>query len=342
MGTRRKIMEEYKGLFPNDKRTDFRFESDLSLNLKYDDPVNKKHILRKGRSINISKDGLAFITRTPLPKILELPLEILLPQPYHAINAKARVVWRNDKKCSYGLKFTELESYDLTNLEQYLNRTTDPLRIVLDQRILAPTGRHKAKVRKHEVATFRKASSQQDLEDIYSIREEVFIKEDKYPIEAIKSSYDEEAIHFVAFENNKIVGTISVILDGPKGLPIQKFVDITRFRDRRMVQVEKLAVLPGRRKKTITVGLIVMAYEFAKLYADRICIFSLEKKRDNILLYRKMGLRPVEKFNFYDIGDALLMILDIEKDSVYEKLPDRSKHFKRYIRKLSKTLGIKA
>jgi len=335
-------MEEYEGLFPDDKRTDFRFESDLSLNLKYDDLVNKKHILRKGRSINISKDGLAFITRTPLPKILELPLEILLPQPYHVINAKARVVWRNDKKCSYGLKFTELESYDLTNLEQYISRPTDALRIVLDQRILSPVPRHKTRARKYELVTFKKASSEQDLRDIYSIRKEVFVKEDNYPTEAIKSSYDEEAIHFVAFENKKMVGTISVILDGPRGLPIQKFMDISRFKDKRMVQVEKFAVLPGRRKKTIAVALIVMAYEFAKLYADRICIFSLEKKKDNVSLYKKMGFRPVEKFNFYDIGDALLMILDIEKDSVYEKLPDRSKHFKRYIRKLSKTLGMKS
>lgn len=337
-----RTMKEYEGLFPDDKRTDFRFESNLSLNLRYNDPVSKKRLLRKGRSINISKEGLTFTTRTALPKILQPQLEIVLPQPYHAITTKAQVVWRNDKTRSYGAKFIELESHDLVNLEQYLNRTTDPLRIVLDQRILAPTGRHKAKVRKHEVATFRKASSQQDLEDIYSIRKEVFIKEDKYPIEAIKSNYDKQAIHFVAFENNKMVGTVSVILDGPKGLPIQKFVDITRFRDKRMVQVEKFAVLPGRRKKTITVALIVMAYEFAKLYADRICIFSLEKKRDNILLYRKMGFRPGEKFNFYDIGDALLMILDIEKDSVYEKLPDRSKHFKRYIRRLSKTLDIKS
>lgn len=335
-------MREYEALFPDDKRTDFRFESDLLLNLKYDDPISKKHIWRKGRSINISKEGLTFATRTALPEILELQLRILLPQPYLNINTKARIIWRNNKKRSYGAKFTKLGSDDSINLEQYLNSTTDPLRIVLDQRILAPAGRHKAKIRKHEVATFRKASSQQDMEDIYSIREEVFVKEDKYPVEAIKSNYDKEAVHFVAFENNKMVGTISVILDGPKGLPIQKFVDITRFRDRRMVQVEKFAVLPSKRKKTITVALIVMAYEFAKLYADRICVFSLEKKRDNILLYRKMGLRPVEKFNFYDIGDALLMILDIDKDSVYEKLPDRSKHFKRYIRRLSKTLGIKS
>jgi len=335
-------MEEYKGLFPDDKRTHFRFESNLSLNLKYNDPVSKKRLLRKGRSINVSKEGLTLTTRAALPKIVKLDLEILLPQPYHTITTKAQVVWRNDKKRSYGARFLELESRDLVNLEQYLNRTTDPLRIVLDQRILAPVGRHKAKVRKHEVATFRKASSQEDLEDIYSIRKEVFVKEDNYPIEAIKSSYDREAVHFVAFESDKMVGTISVILDGPKGLPIQKFVDISRFRDKRMAQVEKFAVLPSKRKKTITVALIVMAYEFAKLYADRICIFSLEKKRDNILLYRKMGLRPVEKFNFYDIGDALLMILDVEKDSVYEKLPDRSKHFKRYVRKLSKTLGMKS
>lgn len=334
-------MKEYEGLFPDDKRTDFRFESNLSLNLKYNDPIRKKQSRRKGRIVNISKKGLTFIIYRPLPKIMEAMLEILLPQPYHAINTKARVIWRNDKKHSYGVKFTELESHDLTNLEQYINHTTDALRIVLDRRILTPVDRHKTKARGHKIVTFKKASSEEDLQAVYSIREEVFVKGDNYPIEAIKSNYDKQAIHFVAIEDEGMIGTVSVVLDGPKGLPLQEFLDISMYRDKKLVEIEKLAVLFHKRKKTITAALMVIAYEFAKLHADRICIFTLEKKKDNISLYEQIGFRPVEKFNFHSVGDALFMILDIEKDSVYETVPDKIKRFRRYVKRLSAILSLK-
>lgn len=335
-------MERYEGLFPNDKRSDFRFESSLAIKLKYSDPVSKRQSWRKGRSVNISKEGLTFITHKPLPKIMEPTLGILLPHPYHAINTKARIVWRNDRKHSYGVKFIGLESDNLTSLEQYLSRTTDSLRIVLDQRILAPAGRHKTKAGKHEIVTFKKASNEEDSREIYSIRKEIFVEGDNYPMQAISSIYDKQAIHFVAIENKRMIGTISVILDGPKGLPLQEFLDISKYRDKKVVEIEKLAVLPHKRKKTITAALMVIAYEFAKLHADRICIFTLEKKRDNISLYEQIGFRTVEKFNFYDVGDALLMILDIEEDSVYETVPEKIKRFRRYVRKLSTVLGLKS
>jgi len=171
-----------------------------------------------------------------------------------------------------------IKKESLNNLQKYVNRPTETRKIILDKRMLKPTEGYKPKPGVYETLTFKRATTQDELQDIYSLREEVFVKEDKYPKDAIRSSFDNQAVHFVAVEKGKIIGTISVLLDGPRGLPLQEFINITLFRDKKLAEIEKLAVASHKRKKTISSALMMIAYEFAKLYANRICIFALEKK----------------------------------------------------------------
>ena len=335
-------MEEYKGLFPDDRRSDFRIDSGFPLILEYDDPITKKRTSMKGKVINISTEGLTIRTDTPLPKISDISLKVYLPKSYPAISAKANIVWRNDEKHSYGLKFTQIKKESLNNLQKYVNRPTETRKIILDKRMLKPTEGHKPKTGKHETLTFKRATKHEEFQEIYSLREEVFVKEDKYPKEAIRSSFDNQAVHFIAVEKDKLIGAISVLLDGPRGLPLQEFIDIAPYRDKKLAEIEKLAVVPHRRKETISSVLMMIAYEFAKLYANRICIFALEKKVAVVELYKQIGFKIVGGFDFYNIGQALFMILDIRQDSVYETEPEKIKYLKLYIEKLSKRLGLKS
>jgi len=334
-------MNDYKGLFPDDRRSDFRIDSGFPIELKYIDPIINKHVSIKGKVINISTEGLTIRTDAPLPKILDFSLNIYLPKSYPIISAKANIIWQNDEKHCYGLKFTQIKKESLNNLQKYVNRPTETRKIIFDKRMLKPTEGYKPQTGVHSTLTFKIADTQDELQDIYLLREEAFVKEDKYPKDAIKSSFDNQAVHFIAIENEKIIGTISVLLDGPRGLPLQEFIDITPYRDKKLAEIEKLAVVPHRRKETISSALMMIGYEFAKLYANRICIFALEKKVNVVELYKQIGFKIVGEFDFYNVGKALFMILDIRQDSVYETEPEKMKYLKHYIEKLSKRLGLK-
>jgi len=118
-------MSDYKGLFPDDRRSDFRIDSGFPVNLKYSDPVTKKRASIKGKIINISTEGLTIRTEADIPNILDFSLNICLPKSYPVINAKANIIWRNDEKHSYGLKFTQIEKESLIDLQKYVNRPTE-------------------------------------------------------------------------------------------------------------------------------------------------------------------------------------------------------------------------
>ncbi len=187
--------------------------------------------------------------------------------------------------------------------------------------------------------TFEQIKGDKNLSDIIAIREKVFINEDHYPKEAITSSFDKTSTHFIAKKENRIIGVITVVT-GTENLPIEKFVDLKKFKDKPMAEIQKLAVLPEERKGFVSLGLMVLAYEYAKEHgAKRIVIFSLERKSENIELYKKFGFNTLLKFDFYDVGKACAMALDIDNNSSYEK-DQKNVRRANLIKKLVKILKI--
>lgn len=188
--------------------------------------------------------------------------------------------------------------------------------------------------------TFEKLEGTKNMDEIVGLRRDIFVKEDGYPEEAVTSEFDKEAVHFLAKKGDNLIGSITVVMDTHKKLPIEKFVDLNKFREKPLAELQKLAVLPGERKGFISLGLMVLAYEHAKDNgAKRIVIFSLDKKKDNVELYKKFGFKVVDKFNFYDVGEANAMIIDLDDTAIYEK---DHKNIRRanLVQKLSGILGI--
>lgn len=168
--------------------------------------------------------------------------------------------------------------------------------------------------------TFEKIVGSKIIDKIKKIRYDVFVKEDNYPIEAITSDYDNVATHFIAKKNDNIVGTITVAQQINSLLPIEKFFPLDKYKNCPIVEIQKLAVLPDERKGFVSLALMVLAYEHAKsLNAKKIVIFSLANKKENINLYKKFGFEIVGTFQFYDVGKALALILDIDSNAVYEQ-----------------------
>lgn len=188
--------------------------------------------------------------------------------------------------------------------------------------------------------TFEKIKGNKNIEEIIKLRRDIFIKEDGYPEEALASEFDKDAVHLIAKKKDKLVGAITVVMDDNKKLPIEKFVDLNKFREKPLAELQKLAVLPGERKGFVSLGLMVLAYEHAKEHgAKRIVIFSLDKKKENLELYKKFGFKVVDKFNFYNVGEANAMIIDLDDTAIYEK-DNKNSRRANLVQKLSGILNL--
>jgi predicted GNAT family N-acyltransferase len=60
--------------------------------------------------------------------------------------------------------------------------------------------------------TIRAACTPQDIEACFRIREQVFIVEQRVPVDLERDEYDGEALHFMALADGRTVGTARVVL----------------------------------------------------------------------------------------------------------------------------------
>ncbi len=189
--------------------------------------------------------------------------------------------------------------------------------------------------------TFEKIEGAKNIDEIKKLRQDIFIKEDGYPEEALASEFDKEATHFLAKKEARLIGAITVVMEKDNKLPIEKFVNLDKFKEKPLAELQKLAVLPSERKGFVSLGLMVLAYEHAKEKgAKRIVIFSLDKKKENLELYKKFGFKVVDKFNFYNVGEANAMIIDLDDTATYEKNDTKNARRANLVQKLSGILKL--
>lgn len=167
---------------------------------------------------------------------------------------------------------------------------------------------------------FSMVQNLKEFRNVISLRRKVFVKREGYPPKSIVNDFDKDAIHILAKSNKKVVGTISLILDSDKGLPIEKKFDISAHRGGKIVEIDKLAVLPEKHGTAIAFDLTFMAYAIARFWgAQKIFIFTLKKKTGNILFYKKFGFRLIGEFDLFDSEPAVVMVMDFSSNDTYEK-----------------------
>jgi len=80
--------------------------------------------------------------------------------------------------------------------------------------------------------TFKKAETQDELNQIYKLRFKVyclergFESESDYPNQCELDEYDVYSTHFIAKNDNETVGTVRLILNNPLGFPIEKYCNL--------------------------------------------------------------------------------------------------------------------
>jgi predicted GNAT family N-acyltransferase len=126
---------------------------------------------------------------------------------------------------------------------------------------------------KNSTVSIRRVSSQAELVQAFTIRIQVFVKEQRVPAEIELDSDDQRAIHFLATKSAKALGTARVVMCHGNA------------------KIGRMAVLKTFRRKGIGAVLLKRAVAAAKrLYARRI---YLHAQVAVIGFYQRLGFRAV-------------------------------------------------
>ncbi len=107
---------------------------------------------------------------------------------------------------------------------------------------------------------FMQADSEDMKQKIFRLRYEVYALEfgfenpEDFPDKFEKDGYDQYSVHFVSLnEDDDVIGTVRMILDSPKGFPVDHAAAITGFSDkpesRFITEISRLAVSKKLRRR---------------------------------------------------------------------------------------------
>ncbi len=107
---------------------------------------------------------------------------------------------------------------------------------------------------------FKEVDSDDLQREVFRLRYEVYALEFgfenpyDFPNKLEKDEFDDHSAHFVALnQNDEVIGTVRMILDSPKGFPVEHASEITDFKDkpapRHITEVSRLAVSKTMRRR---------------------------------------------------------------------------------------------
>ncbi len=187
---------------------------------------------------------------------------------------------------------------------------------------------------------FIRVDNEREMEDVFFLQRKILIGEKGYLEETIRREKDEKAFLLLAYKGLHPVGTVSCITDRmAHELPIEEHFDLQKFkRGKRCVEIDRLAVLKEERGSIIPLGLMTLAYLFAKSEnSERVFldVFSDEKKY--ISMYKKLGFQEVGSYTW--LLPVTVMMMDQRTD--YEKKTQRMEQFvKPFITRLMKRIEL--
>jgi len=173
---------------------------------------------------------------------------------------------------------------------------------------------------------FVHAHTQKELEDVFFLQRKILVGEKGYLEETIRRGEDEKAYHILAYKGLQPVGTVSCLAESMfPVLPLEEHFKLGNLKKgRHCVEIDRLAVLKEERRGTIPLGLMTLAYLYAKSEnVDRIFldVFSDEKKYIN--MYKKLGFHVIGEYEW--LLPVTVMMMDYRTD--YEKKTQRLEHF---------------
>ncbi len=141
----------------------------------------------------------------------------------------------------------------------------------------------RGKTKTTSVVKIKRVSSQLELVQVFTIRIRVFVQEQRVPAPIELDSDDQRAIHFLAVQSGKAVGTARVVIK------------------HRSAKIGRMAVLKSYRRKGVGAALLKRAILSAqRLHARRI---YLHAQVAAIGFYERLGFRAVGR-EFDEAGIA--------------------------------------
>lgn len=164
------------------------------------------------------------------------------------------------------------------------------------------------------------AENANDVRKILRLRKRIFVEEEDYPSRNTINSFERESLHIMAIIRKELVGAVSIAFDGPRGIPLEQYVDLSKYKDKKVVEVDKLAVIGERRKRELSFQLMWLSYSVARYWgAERLFIFTLSRKTENLNMYTRFGFKKVAAFNIFRAEEATVLMLDFADVDTYEK-----------------------
>lgn len=159
-----------------------------------------------------------------------------------------------------------------------------------------------------------------EMKKLLQLRKKIFVGEEGYPATAVTNGYEKHSLHLTATLRQELVGCVSVAFDGPNGIPLDRFIDLKNLKKRKNVEVDKLAVIGKKRKRELSFQLMWLCYSVARFWgAERMFIFTLSKKEDNLNLYGRFGFKEIGCFEIFQGTSAIALMLDFDDVDTYEK-----------------------
>ncbi len=189
-----------------------------------------------------------------------------------------------------------------------------------------------------KLISFVHARTESQIEDVFFLQRKILVGEKGYLEESIRREVDEKSYHIIAYKGLQPVGTVSCATGKLfKKLPIEYHFNLEKYKKRKLcVEIDRLAVLKEERRSIIPMGLMTLAYLFAKSEnAERVFLDVFSDERKYINMYKKLGFQLIGSYNW--LLPVSVMMMDYRTD--YEKKSQRMEHFvKPFMSKLLKRL----
>jgi ribosomal protein S18 acetylase RimI-like enzyme len=185
-----------------------------------------------------------------------------------------------------------------------------------------------------------RAGSPEEIEDVFFLQRKILVGEKGYLEESIRRREDEKAYHLLAYKGLQPVGTVSCLTPRLVGrLPIEQHLGRPELtRGLRCVEIDRLAVQQEERGSIVPLGLMTLAYLFAKSEgAQRLLLDVFADEEKYIHMYRKLGFQEAGEYR--DPLPVTVMVMDYQTD--YERKQRRMEHFvKPFLTRLTRRLDF--
>ena len=186
--------------------------------------------------------------------------------------------------------------------------------------------------------SFVHAQKPDEIEDVFFLQRKILVGEKGYLEETIRRKVDEDSYHIVAYKGIQPVGTVSIMPETREpNLPIEDHFKLDfHKKDRRCVEIDRLAVLKEDRRGVIPLSLMTLAYLYARSeQAERVFLDVFADEKKYIKMYKKLGFQKIGEY----MWPLPVTVMMMGQKPPYEKTGKRLEDFvKPFMTKLVKRI----